>query len=940
MKKIDLNINKNYFTKKVNTFTSKKLIQNPKKILKKKRIGAQTNYTSLYLNQSSPYYNLTKNPFLIKKDYSNQELQTDKTCSSINASYSKVNFYLSKMRSARPKSSSIKKLPILYSNNNSSMNYNPSSFIMNIEEERLNQEKNQLNKMIKYLNQQLNQLKKENEEKDIQLNYEEKELKNLIYSNDSTEEEKDLYNIMVDNNTNINKIEESKTLANNASYNLIFKIKKEINNFNAKIMEENEKIEKLKSSFIYTKLKEINIENNFIESQINKIASFLNNSLNIKEVNDIKMEEIENFEYNINVQNQIMEELENKKKMLNQEELILKNNIKNIGTDVEQIKKQMEKNTKELDALRQRNKNLLKDKVINSKIIIRDEISSQTLANYYNSKINRLKKDIHFYKSKLNHDEMLKSKIKEQKTNMIESLKQIKNSNDYLPSKLSVLKINIDNQIREEQKSQINNETIEEPKNVLDEEKIEKLKKIYAKGRNYEKKLEIKYKEIFEKFKELYNIYKEQNKTQGTNDEKNQDENNTNNNGENQNEIEFGIDRNNPFYIEDENNNPEIDLKFNSMQYNQFTYILFKNFESQGIVGKESYTKIINPFVDFVNGKKLKNVKYPSDEFNLVVEKFTKIILDTINSSNKSNNILTKTFLSAMLINSECDLQKMVEYFIILFSYTRDYKTDEEKYLKNLKNLYVKEVKEIINAVNRFIENNRDEKNDEKYQKYFPLIKLKELIEENKINLKDKYVEFIFYYLKQFEDKKAKLDYLLYSKLNELLPEPEEPKDIPQDMTLTEEDNKKLNTEPTKQENFDIILNDAQNKDNNIDNFNLLDSNKKENNNDENKTDESATEITIDEYLKQLSDAIEAIKAGLKNENIEFKDFVEDKKKEIDLEGKKIEYISINDLNNKFKNIGVILSDLKLSCLCSKYSLQSDLRLINIKSLEEDLNSK
>ena len=938
MKKIDLNINKNYFTKKVNTFTSKKLIQNPKKILKKKRIGAQTNYTSLYLNQSSPYYNLTKNPFLIKKDYSNQELQTDKTCSSIKASYSKVNFYRSKMRSARPKSSSIKKLPILYNNNNSSMNYNPSSFIMNIEEERLNQEKNQLNKMIKYLNQQLNQLKKENEEKDIQLNYEEKELKNLIYSNDSTEEEKDLYNIMVDNNTNINKIEESKTLANNASYNLIFKIKKEINNFNAKIMEENEKIEKLKSSFIYTKLKEINIENNFIESQINKIASFLNNSLNIKEVNDIKMEEIENFEYNINVQNQIMEELENKKKMLNQEELILKNNIKNIGTDVEQIKKQMEKNTKELDALRQRNKNLLKDKVINSKIIIRDEISSQTLANYYNSKINRLKKDIHFYKSKLNHDEMLKSKIKEQKTNMIESLKQIKNSNDYLPSKLSVLKINIDNQIREEQKSQINNETIEEPKNVLDEEKIEKLKKIYAKGRNYEKKLEIKYKEIFEKFKELYNIYKEQNKTQGTNDEKNQDENNTNNNGENQNEIEFGIDRNNPFYTEEENNNPELDLKFNSIQYNQFTYILFKNFESQGIVGQESYSKIINPFVEYVNGKKLKYVQYPSDEFNLVVEKFANIILDTINNNNKYNHTLTKTFLSALLINSECDIQKMVEYFIILFSYTRDYKTDEEKYLKNIKNVYTKEIKDILNAINSYIENIKDEKNEGNYDVYFPLIKLKELIEENKINLKDKYVEFIFYYLKQFDDKNAKLDYLKYSKLNDLIPLSDDSKELQQDILLTDDDNKKLNTEPTKQENFDNILN--KNKDNNIENYNIDESSKKENNFEENKTDESATEITIDEYLKQLGEAIESIKNGLKNENVSFKDFVEDKKKVTNVEGKNIEYISINDLNNKFKDIGVILSDLKLSCLCSKYSLQNDLRLINIKSFEEDLESK
>jgi hypothetical protein len=105
-------------------------------------------------------------------------------------------------------------------------------------------------------------------------------------------------------------------------------------------------------------------------------------------------------------------------------------------------------------------------------------------------------------------------------------------------------------------------------------------------------------------------------------------------------------------------------------------------------------------------------------------------------------------------------------------------------------------------------------------------------------------------------------------------------------------------------------------------------------------TDESATEITIDEYLKQLGEAIESIKNGLKNENISFKDFVEDKKKVTNLEGKNIEYISINDLNNKFKDIGVILSDLKLSCLCSKYSLQNDLRLINIKSFEEDLESK
>ena len=930
MKKNDLNIKQNYFTKKANTFKSTRLIQKPKKILRKKGIEGQTSYSSLYLNQTSPYYNKTKNPFIIQKDYLNQELQTDKICSTLKASHNKTNFYKTKMRSVRPLSSSIKKLPVLNNNNNnSSMNFYPNSFIMNIEEERLNQEKNQLIKMIKYLNLQLNQLKKENEEKDVLLNHEEKELKSLIYNNDLTEEEKDLYNIMVDSPNEVNNLEESKSMANNASYNLIFKIKREINNIKAKIMEEDEKIGKLKSSLMYTKLKEINTENNFIESQINKIASLLNNSLNIKEVNDIKMEEIENFQYNINVQNQILEELENKKKMLIQEELMMKNNIKNIGTDAEQMKKQVQKNTKELDSLRQRNKNLLKDKVINSKVIIRDEMSHQTLSHFYYTKINQLKKDIHFYKSKLNHDEILKSQIKEQKNKVIESLKHARNNNN-IPTDLSILKTNIENQIKEEQKSQVNNVTIEEPKGILDEEKIERLKKIYAKGRNYEKQLENKYKEIFEKFKTVYEAYKEQNKTQK---EKNQEENN-----DNQSEIEFGIDRNNPFYTEEENNNPELDLKFNSIQYNQFTYILFKNFESQGIVGQESYSKIINPFVEYVNGKKLKYVQYPSDEFNLVVEKFSNIILDTINNNNKYNHTLTKTFLSALLINSECDIQKMVEYFIILFSYTRDYKTDEEKYLKNIKNVYTKEIKDILNAINSYIENTKDEKNEGNYDVYFPLIKLKELIEENKINLKDKYVEFIFYYLKQFDDKNAKLDYLKYSKLNDLIPLSDDSKELQQDILLTDDDNKKLNTEPTKQENFDNILN--KNKDNNIENYNIDESSKKENNFEENKTDESATEITIDEYLKQLGEAIESIKNGLKNENVSFKDFVEDKKKVTNVEGKNIEYISINDLNNKFKDIGVILSDLKLSCLCSKYSLQNDLRLINIKSFEEDLESK
>ena len=52
-------------------------------------------------------------------------------------------------------------------------------------------------------------------------------------------------------------------------------------------------------------------------------------------------------------------------------------------------------------------------------------------------------------------------------------------------------------------------------------------------------------------------------------------------NNQNQSQIEFGIDADNPFYTEDEGNFPEISFKFTSAQFNQFTYVLFKNFEAK-----------------------------------------------------------------------------------------------------------------------------------------------------------------------------------------------------------------------------------------------------------------------------------------------------------------------------------------------------------------------
>ena len=49
------------------------------------------------------------------------------------------------------------------------------------------------------------------------------------------------------------------------------------------------------------------------------------------------------------------------------------------------------------------------------------------------------------------------------------------------------------------------------------------------------------------------------------------------------------------------------------------------------------------------------------------------------------------------------------------------------------------------------------------------------------------------------------------------------------------------------------------------------------------------------------------------------------------------ECITIEDFNDQLKSIDVVLSDLKLSCLCSKYSIPKELRLIDKSKIENDI---
>jgi hypothetical protein len=265
---------------------------------------------------------------------------------------------------------------------------------------------------------------------------------------------------------------------------------------------------------------------------------------------------------------------------------------------------------------------------------------------------------------------------------------------------------------------------------------------------------------------------------------------------------------------------------------------------------------------------------------------------------------------------------------------------NEEKYLNKLRNKYKRQVKQLYLYINNYLKEECKEKNYNNFPEYFPLIKLKELIELNNINIKDKYIEFLFYYLKKYNDNEAKLDDLKYNLLKDILVENSHDDNV-EDKNLDTLNDKNYN-ENKEFKNNEIIeeLNESR------DNKDMKDTNKDKNITDERKkehyisNDDSITEITNEEYSKNLKDAIKFIKNGIDKNKTNFNELIKNIKKNTKVDKNKIEYITIDDFNTKLREIDVLLSDLQLSCLCNKYSMPNDLRQLNSKSLEEDINSK
>ena len=1015
-----------------------------------------------------------------------------------------------KIQRIKPQSASYKRsFPDVVSHLNRSMNNNSC-----LETEKLFQETYQIKKLIKQLQKKLEKITKENMKKDRQLSAKENIINDIIYQNNlQFNNDEDTKN----NNYNINNSNIKYNRPGSAMNILCFKIKKEIKKTINEICQEDFKLEKLKKTIYLTKTKELSIESKLYNEQINKINVLLENALQIKEQNDKKANELESLNQNIERQDIIIDNLIKENIELESQQEFLNNKLNKLQNDLKIKQEKAKMNDNELIILSKKNKNLSNDKIIQKQLgVYKMNTMPITLKTLYTGKVSSLKKSINFYKKQNKYLDDVLNKLKEQKKKLIDS-------NKHLDHKIKIDSNFIDNtsKLKPYQRPQTAKGDIK-----LDPNNIENLRATYKTVRDEELKLEKKANIYYEKLKEINIEYEEKENTKKEEENKPQ----------NQNQLEFGIDETNPYYTDNEENIPESNIKFTSQQFNQYTYILFKNFEAKYIIGQEANNKVINPFSAMTKKNNYNRLTYPSTEFDEVVENFTKIIMKVLNSENEYNHILTKIFIGALLYNSECDINKLIEYFSILFSYTKDYSTEEEKYIEKLKTKYKKETKKLVECITSHI------LNDLTSSQYFSLFKMKDLLDNNEINLKDKYIEFLFYFLKKFDDPEAKLEDLKFSLLNEIVPlgdttvhskafvnkekekeddikkydldnienigikEPEdnyvnieENKEIIFDLDVNKENNrinkteksdnnreenifeknKKKNTKTkenssvnkAKQEskkgnstqksnnnnkdnnenikkdlNADLFEDDdnsksqnneidndsninnkakiddnddikengdsdylgenskdldinnssqkEKNKENNIfngknelkekENSNRITDNKKDkekkrpisakkyredeidnenkdptpkisNGNEEeinkiinnkteggkNKTndneDDSVTEITNEDFIRHIKESLKFIQTGLDSNNLDFVSFIKDNIKKKIIDGEEFEYINIEDLNEKLNEVDVILSDLQLSCLCSKYSLPDELRLINVMSFQKSL---
>jgi len=737
-----------------------------------------------------------------------------------------------------------------------------------IEIERLYDQNVHYKKTIKKLQYEINEIKSELSRKQKVLSSVNNEIEQIIKEN---KEETDF---------NVEQKDINEQWNEQGRYSLIKKMKNKIKEAQKGLNEQIQRNKYLKKDKKFTKFNELEIEKKIINDQINKINSLIENSLEMKSNHNKELYRNGMFNDGLESQKNIIQNFMQKFQDLNEEEKALQNEIAkyekilsktNNRVKIVKLKQlslqdQNKKLTKEREEFK--NKNKSKEKNIDNIHLLeslRRKLSSAK--NDYN--YNRLKNEK--TNEKLNN---IKKKFNEN----IEQYKKIENRTPF-----------------NEENTKTNENNIKES----NEEYINRLKEIYQENREKENELEkylFLYQEAIQKMNNgenvniediRNNILKIINKVE------------INNKGSSLN-MDFVLSENNPYFIA-ENNDPLINNKFTNEQYGQFTYILFKNFEAKKINYEKAQKDIIEPLINYYQINKNETNENVIQE--KLSSKFAEIILDILNSNNENDRFMLKLYFNAIYCepmitseelnenNNKIDL--ITQYFLSLFNYIHIYdEKEEENFKKRLKSKYNSQLIKLKELLKEFISKNQKDKNNEDY---ISIKEIKNILDNNNdIKIKGKYIEFIIYYMKQFDDKNASLLDLKVEKLENILSEP--------------------------LENVEQDVNNNENNQNNP-----------------TESNESGEEVSPSVFNKNIHEVLLLIKQIMKNENKSLKEIFVDSIVKITKPNSDV--ITLDSFADELNKRKIKLNYLQMSCFNYKYCINEELHALDIEKIEQDINN-
>ena len=371
----------------------------------------------------------------------------------------------------------------------------------------------------------------------------------------------------------------------------------------------------------------------------------------------------------------------------------------------------------------------------------------------------------------------------------------------------------------------------------------------------------------------------------------------TNNKGNSMN-MDFILSENNPYFTNNGENDPMVNGKFTNEQYGQFTYILFKNFEAKKINYERANKDIISPLINYYQNNKSETNEAKFQE--LLSSKFAEIILNILNNKNENDLFMLKLYFNAIYYEQKISLEEfndtadkmelICQYFLSLFNYMHIYDEKEEANIKNrLKIKYNSQLVKLKDLLKEYISKNKEKRENENY------ISIKEikfiLDNNNDINIKGKYIEFIIYYMKQFDDINSSLHDLNVGKIENLIAEPIE----------------------------------------------KMEGNNNDETNNPSESNESGEEVSPEVFNKNIHDVLMLIKQIMKNENKSLREIFVDSIVKITKPNADI--ITLDSFADELNKRKTKLNYLQMSCFNYRYCINKDLNALEIAKMEQDINN-